>query len=283
MMKTTPFVRSLVTAAATVFTTSTLVVPAAPVDAAEADTSPQPSQDAEADTAAPRLAVPRRVVRVASAGARAVRLPLRLSESVRLDTRVAAPTGRSRTVDSRRAGTTTLTVPLWRTAPLVRAFDRSGKARLTVRLAATDPAGNRARRTVRVTVLPPRGYVPSNRLTTPLPGVAAGSGFGHRWGRMHEGIDFGAPAGTPIRAAAPGRVRAAGWESGYGRTTVLAHAGGLQTKYAHQSRITVRPGQRVRRGQVIGRVGSTGRSFGAHLHFEVHVRGRARNPARYLR
>ncbi len=279
MMKTTSLPRWVAATAAAVLSTSSLSGAAA-----GADTLTPPDPDpADTDAVAPKLVLPRRVVRVPSTGARAVRVPLRLSESAKVDLRVAAPTGRSRTVDARRAGMTTLKLPLWRTAPLVRAFDRRGKARLTVKLTATDAAGNRSRRAVKITVLPPRGYVPSDKLTNPLPGYAASSGFGHRWGRMHQGIDFGAPSGTPIRAAAPGRVLSTGWESGYGRVTKLQHARGFQTLYAHQSRIVVRPGQRVHRGQVIGRVGNTGRSFGSHLHFEVHRAGRAHNPARYLR
>lgn len=153
---------------------------------------------------------------------------------------------------------------------------------MRVRVAAADGDGNATTRAAVVRVLPPRGYVRSDRLTSPLPGVAVSSGFGHRGGRRHQGIDLGAPTGTPIRAAAPGRVKTTGWMSGYGKRTVLDH-GRLDTMYAHQSRITVRPGQRVRRGQVIGRVGNTGRSFGSHLHFEVHLRGRAVNPLRWLR
>jgi len=108
------------------------------------------------------------------------------------------------------------------------------------------------------------------------------SAFGWRWGRMHEGIDIGAPYGAPIAAALAGRVIYAGWLGGYGNLVVLDHGGGLATAYAHQSRIAVSTGQDVAQGQTIGYVGSTGHSFGAHLHFEVRVNGAAVDPLGYL-
>lgn len=108
------------------------------------------------------------------------------------------------------------------------------------------------------------------------------SPFGSRWGRLHAGIDIAAPSGTPIRAADGGTVRYAGWMSGYGNYTCVQHSGSLSTCYAHQSRIGVSVGQSVRQGQVIGAVGNTGHSFGAHLHFEVRVNGAPVNPMGYL-
>lgn len=104
----------------------------------------------------------------------------------------------------------------------------------------------------------------------PLPGAAVTSCFGPRWDTMHEGVDLADAAGTPIRAAAAGTVKAAGWRfGGYGISVVISHGNGIYTHYAHLSRATVRVGQRVRAGQTIGRVGSTGDSTGPHLHFEV--------------
>lgn len=100
--------------------------------------------------------------------------------------------------------------------------------------------------------------------------------------RLHTGTDFGAARGTPIVAAADGIVVSAGPRGGYGNTVDIAHGKGVVTRYAHQSLVLVRPGQRVRQGQVIGRVGSTGNSTGPHLHFEVRVDGRPRDPARHL-
>jgi murein DD-endopeptidase MepM/ murein hydrolase activator NlpD len=108
------------------------------------------------------------------------------------------------------------------------------------------------------------------------------SGFGWRWGRMHEGIDIGAPTGAPIRAAAAGTVIYAGWMSGYGQLVVVDHGGGLATAYAHMSSMAAGTGQAVTQGQVIGYVGCTGRCFGSHLHFEVRVNGGAVDPLGYL-
>jgi murein DD-endopeptidase MepM/ murein hydrolase activator NlpD len=108
------------------------------------------------------------------------------------------------------------------------------------------------------------------------------SPFGWRWGRMHEGIDIGAPSGTPIRAAAAGTVIYAGWLGGYGNLTVIDHGGGVATAYGHQSSLAAGNGAFVAQGQVIGYVGSTGHSTGPHLHFEVRVNGVPQDPLGYL-
>jgi murein DD-endopeptidase MepM/ murein hydrolase activator NlpD len=114
----------------------------------------------------------------------------------------------------------------------------------------------------------------------PVNGVLT-SGFGWRWGRMHEGIDIAAPSGTPIRAAAGGTIIYTGYMGGYGNLTVIDHGNGLATAYAHQSAIYVGGGS-VSQGTVIGAVGSTGNSTGPHLHFEVRVNGSAVDPLGYL-
>jgi len=108
------------------------------------------------------------------------------------------------------------------------------------------------------------------------------SGFGVRWGRMHKGIDIGAPTGAPILAARPGTVSYAGAMSGYGNVVIVDHLGGLSTLYAHQSAIAVRKGEQVGQGERIGSVGCTGRCTGPHLHFEIRVNGAARNPTSFL-
>ncbi len=109
------------------------------------------------------------------------------------------------------------------------------------------------------------------------------SGFGRRWGRMHSGADFAGPHGTPIYATADGVVTHAGWQSGYGRLVKIQHQFGIETRYAHQSKIRVKVGQRVSRGQRIGDMGNTGRSTGTHLHYEVRVGGKAVNPMIYIK
>ena len=108
------------------------------------------------------------------------------------------------------------------------------------------------------------------------------SPFGYRWGRLHAGIDIGVAYGTPIHAAASGTVVLAGWTGGYGNYTCIDHGGGLATCYAHQSSFAVSGGAHVSQGQVIGYVGSTGHSFGPHLHFEVRINGNPVDPLGYL-
>ena len=99
------------------------------------------------------------------------------------------------------------------------------------------------------------------------------SGFGWRWGRMHKGIDIANNVGTPIVAAKDGVVKFSGWSSGYGYLVELAHADGSSTRYAHNSRLLVRKGQMIPQGVKISLMGSTGRSTGPHLHFEIRQRG----------
>ncbi len=101
-------------------------------------------------------------------------------------------------------------------------------------------------------------------------------------GAMHSGIDFKGPHGQPIMAAAGGRVTHAGWKSGYGKTVEVTHGNGLMTRYAHLSRIGVTTGQKVEQGLQLGAMGSTGRSTGTHLHFEVRLNGKAINPRPFL-
>jgi len=109
------------------------------------------------------------------------------------------------------------------------------------------------------------------------------SRFGQRWSRQHEGIDIGASAGSPIKAADGGKVIFAGWKGTYGNLVIINHENGYTTYYGHCSSIKVKYGQRVAKGDVIATVGSTGRSTGPHLHFEVRKNGVAVNPLKYVR
>jgi murein DD-endopeptidase MepM/ murein hydrolase activator NlpD len=108
------------------------------------------------------------------------------------------------------------------------------------------------------------------------------SPFGQRWGRLHAGIDVAAPTGTPIRAAAAGRVILMEPTGGYGNYTCIDHGSSVSTCYAHQSRFGTKRGAMVAQGEGIGWVGNTGHSFGAHLHFEVRINGRPVDPMDYL-
>jgi len=109
------------------------------------------------------------------------------------------------------------------------------------------------------------------------------SGFGPRWGRMHSGTDFASTTGTPIYATADGVVTFAGWLSGYGRLVKIEHAFGIETRYAHQSKIRVKVGQKVSRGDRIGDMGSSGNSTGTHLHYEVRLGDKAVNPMKFIK
>jgi murein DD-endopeptidase MepM/ murein hydrolase activator NlpD len=100
--------------------------------------------------------------------------------------------------------------------------------------------------------------------------------------RPHEGIDVSAPMGSPIEAPAAGVVTDAGWETGYGNTITINHGYGIVTKFAHASKLLVKTGQRVARGQRIALVGNSGLATGPHLHYEVHVNGRPVDPLKYV-
>jgi murein DD-endopeptidase MepM/ murein hydrolase activator NlpD len=122
----------------------------------------------------------------------------------------------------------------------------------------------------------------SGHFIWPVNGPISGSFGEQRPGHIHAGIDIVAPSGTPIRAADSGRVVLLGWTGGYGNYTCIDHGGGISTCYGHQSGYATSNGANVRQGQVIGYVGSTGHSTGAHLHFEVRVNGTPVQPLNYL-
>jgi len=144
-------------------------------------------------------------------------------------------------------------------------------------------AGRTTRRTIATVVV-----TSSGRLRWPVMGQIS-SPFGWRrspFGRrrvFHSGLDIRAPRGRGIVSAGEGRVVYAGWMSGYGKTVVISHAGGITTLYGHCSSLMVGSGSYIRRGQLIARVGSTGRSTGNHLHFEVRRNSTPMNPLRFLR
>lgn len=123
-------------------------------------------------------------------------------------------------------------------------------------------------------------------MKTPINGARLSSGFGMRkhpvlgYNKMHKGLDFAAPTGTPIYASGNGVVEEAGWKGGYGKYVRIRHRNGLHTAYAHMNRIKVSKGQRVQQKDIIGTVGTTGRSTGPHLHYEVHVNRKQVNPRR---
>jgi murein DD-endopeptidase MepM/ murein hydrolase activator NlpD len=119
------------------------------------------------------------------------------------------------------------------------------------------------------------------RLVPPIAGSPTDL-FGPRGARFHTGWDYPAASGTPVAAAGPGRVTAAGWQGDYGLRVVVAHSSRTRTLYAHLSRVSVGVGQLVATGQELGLVGSTGRSTGPHLHFEVRLRGAAVDPGTAL-
>lgn len=122
----------------------------------------------------------------------------------------------------------------------------------------------------------------------PVEGVRLTSDYGLRFHpvlggrRQHKGVDLAGPVGTPVHATADGSVSKAEWFSSYGLYVSLEHGGDLQTRYGHMSRLNVAAGQQVRKGDIIGYIGSTGRSTGPHLHYEVRVAGQAVNPIPYM-
>jgi len=183
--------------------------------------------------------------------------------------------------------------------PLPGALNAEDPRRTQLMAAASEPLSGRDPRVqtlLNSSVAPqlppladPSNYLPGGRPSQsrgyiwPTQGVLT-SGYGWRWGRMHRGIDIAAPIGTPIVAAADGVVVSAGWNSGgYGNLVDIRHPDGSLTRYAHNNRLLVRAGQEVRQGQLISEMGTTGRSTGPHLHFEVRPTGQgAVNPMAFM-
>lgn len=127
----------------------------------------------------------------------------------------------------------------------------------------------------RGTIIPPT-YI------KPISGGRYTSGFGRRWGRMHTGVDWACPTGTTVYASSGGTVIQASYNGGYGNNVVISHPDGRLTRYAHNSRLLVHVGQTVKQGEAIALSGSTGRSTGPHVHFEIYINGAAVNPLNYI-
>lgn len=134
-----------------------------------------------------------------------------------------------------------------------------------------------------------RGEARKLPIANPAPGRPISSSFGPRrdpllgTAALHSGMDFRAPMGTLVRAAGPGRVVSASWNGGYGRMVEIDHDDGLKTRYAHMKSIDVTVGQKIAAGETVGRVGSSGRSTGPHLHYEIRKDGKALDPLRFLK
>ncbi|MBS6042866.1 MAG: peptidoglycan DD-metalloendopeptidase family protein [Clostridium baratii] len=119
--------------------------------------------------------------------------------------------------------------------------------------------------------------------TSPTRGGTITSNFGERWGKNHNGLDIAGNIGDPVMAALDGKVKSTFYErNGYGNVVILEHEGGVETRYAHMSKIGVKTGDTVKKGDIVGEVGSTGRSTGPHLHFEVRVNGSPVDPQKYI-
>lgn len=129
-------------------------------------------------------------------------------------------------------------------------------------------------------VVPPPAGVGSSGFAWPINGAVT-SGFGPRWGRMHEGLDIDCVTGAPIRASKAGTVVSSTYDDGYGNHVVIDHGGGLASLYAHMSRLYVSGGS-VSQGETVGACGTTGASTGDHLHFEIRVNGSPQDPLNYL-
>jgi murein DD-endopeptidase MepM/ murein hydrolase activator NlpD len=149
-------------------------------------------------------------------------------------------------------------------------------------------ASSRAAPAVALGIAPFRGSGVSIPSRVPVEGMHLSSDFGMRvhpvlgGRRMHKGVDLPAPVGTPIHATADGIVSRADWFSSYGLYVSIEHGGTIETRYGHMSRLNVAAGQEVHKGDIIGYVGTTGRSTGPHLHYEVRIAGEAVNPVPYM-
>ena len=201
------------------------------------------------------------------------------AEEIR-DDRAAVLAASSSRVNSLQTRETHLEVEGRRIAALVRRAQRMAAASRS-RQSATSTATPSATAATDTTTTTTSTEVGTGGWTWPAGGTVT-SEFGYRWGRLHAGLDIGAPEGSPIWAARGGTVTYAGAMGGYGNLVLLDHGGGVSTAYAHQSAIMVSVGASVSAGQQIGQVGSTGNSTGPHLHFETRIGGNPQDPRSYL-
>lgn len=172
---------------------------------------------------------------------------------------------------------------------LFNGWKQMDSAQLAVAPAASPAPGYVAAPTTRPAAAP--SFAPTKvsiPTRNPLDGGSLTSGYGMRTHpvlggrRAHKGIDLAAPTGTPVYASADGVISKADWFSSYGLYISIEHGGAIQTRYGHLSRLNVAAGQQVRKGDLIGYVGSTGRSTGPHLHYEVRIAGASVNPTPYM-
>lgn len=191
--------------------------------------------------------------------------------------------------------TTTYTTDsnLWTWDSKVKVAGKAGTQQVTARIVSVN--GKEEKREIistQITVNPTAQVIAKGTKTAPV--VSSGSflwpttgvitsPYGMRWGAMHSGVDIGAPQGTAIKAADNGTVTFSGWNGGYGYSVKIDHGNGTSTLYAHASKLLVSKGAYVPKGHVIALVGNTGNSYGAHLHFEIHVNGKHVNPLTYFR
>jgi septal ring factor EnvC (AmiA/AmiB activator) len=201
------------------------------------------------------------------------------AEEIR-DDRAAVLAASSSRVNSLQTRETHLEVEGRRIAALARRAQRMAAASRS-RQSATSTATASATAATDTTTTTTSTEVGTGGWTWPAGGTVT-SEFGYRWGRLHAGLDIGAPEGSPIWAARGGTVTYAGAMGGYGNLVLLDHGGGVSTAYAHQSAIMVSVGASVSAGQQIGQVGSTGNSTGPHLHFETRIGGNPQDPRSYL-
>lgn len=156
------------------------------------------------------------------------------------------------------------------------------KAEKFLALEATTSSSSKTSSSTKKSTTSKTTTVALNRGARPASGSIS-SNFGERWGRDHNGVDIASPTGTNIYAYQSGKVTFSGWKNGYGNVVIISHGNGMETYYGHCSKLLVKAGQSVEKGQHIAEVGSTGRSTGPHLHFEVRKGGTPINPMPYLR